>query len=211
MKNLILFIGTALILFSCKLPQPTYDNFEGQFIYSIDSPQNNPDPTDSINYQVIYAKDSLLRIDNFTPIGKQIFLQKTYSDTAYILMDLGFKKVAIQTVFENTKNDSSYVFEYKSGGEVIAGEKTKNIKVIDKELDTTIIMNYIPSISPKYSTALEGIPGLPAKYSVLSKGQWLHFQLKDIQRRALNPSLFMIPPGYEVMSLDEFMELIQDH
>lgn len=209
MKNLVLFLATALILFSCSLPQPIYDNFEGKFVYSIDAPGNNPDPSDSINYQITYAKDSMLRIDNFTAIGKQSFIQKISSDTAYLLMDLGFKKVAIQTIFGTTKSENIYDFKYKIGSETIAGEKAKNIKVINKELDTTIIMNYIPEISPKYSTALEGIPGLPVNYSVPTKGQWIHYQLKSIQRETLSDSIFMVPSDYEIMTIDQFMEIIQ--
>lgn len=209
MKNLILFVGVALILFSCHLPQPIYDDFEGKFVYSIDAPGNDPDPTDSINYQVTYAKDSMLRIDNFTAMGKQTYIQKISSDTAYLLIDLGFKKVAIQNIFDTTKKEDNYTFKYKLGSKTFAGVKAKNIKVFDKEQDTTIIMNYDPEISPKYSTALEGAPGLPINYSIPTKGQWIHYQLNDIQRKKLSDALFEIPSDYEILTIDEFMEIIQ--
>ncbi len=209
MKKLIPLTILFLILLSCNLPEPIYDNFEGKFIYSIDAPGNNPDPNDSINYQITYAKDSMLRIDNFTPIGKQSYLQKLTSDTAFLLMDLGFKKVAIRTVFDAEPTDSNYVFQYKSGSQTIAGEKARNVKVVDKERDTTMVMNYIPEISPKYSTALKGIPGLPASYSIPTKGQWIHYQLLNIERKPLNDAFFMIPPEYEIITIDEFIELIQ--
>lgn len=211
MKNLILFFGIALVLSSCHLSQPVYDNFEGKLVYTIEAAGNTSNPNDSINYQIIYAKDSMLRIDNFTPIGKQTFIQKIPSDTAYLLMDLGFKKVALQTIFDTKRENDNYIFRHKSGSKIFAGIKAKNIKVYDKESDTTIIMNYYPKISPKYSTALEGMPGLPVNYSVPSKGQWINYRLNDIQRKPLSDSVFTIPTDYEIMTLDEFMELIQSH
>src|SRR5690554_3816340 len=75
MKKGFLFFVVIIILLSCSLPQAISDDFEGKFIYSIESPGNNPDPQDSINYQIVYAKDSMLRIDNFTPIGKQTYIK----------------------------------------------------------------------------------------------------------------------------------------
>src|SRR5690554_7130545 len=75
MKRGILFFGITLILLSCSLQQTVSEHFEGKLIYSIESPGNIPDEKDSINYQVVYAKDSMLRIDSYTPIGKQIYIK----------------------------------------------------------------------------------------------------------------------------------------
>lgn len=211
MKNLILFLGLTLILFACHLPQSIYDDFEGEFVYSLSTPGHDVDPNDSTSFQVIYAKNSMLRIDNFTVIGKQTFLKQIASDTAYLLMNLGDRKVALQTIFDSTKTDNNYRFDYKSGSKTFAGIKSKNINVYDKELDTTIVMNYYPKISSKYSMALEGMPGLPVNYSIPNKGQWIHYQLSDIQEKPLDDAVFIIPSDYEIMTIDEFMEIIQNN
>jgi len=210
MRRELFYFGFLLILFGCSLPQAISDDFEGKLVYSIDSPANTPNSEDSINYQVVYAKDSMLRIDNFTPIGKQIYIKHIPKNRAYILMDLGMKKVAIQTIPDTLKESGKYLFKYKSGSETYAGIKAYNIEVTDTEQDMTMIMNYNPDISPKYSTALKGIPGLPIKYSLHSNAMWLTYQLVSIEKRPLSIDLFGIPSDHEIITLDEFIELIQE-
>ena len=210
MRNAFLFFGIVIILLSCSIPQAISEDFEGKFVYSIESIANTPDVEDSINYQIVYAKDSMLRIDSFTPIGKQIYIKHIPKNRAYILMDLGLKKVAIQTIPDTLENDGRYTFERQSGTMTFAGIKAKNLKVIDSSLDTTMVINYYPEISPKYSTALKGIPGLPIKYAIYSNDMWLTYQLISIEKRPLSIDLFGIPSDHEIITLDEFIDLIQE-
>lgn len=210
MKNAFLFLGIVIILLSCSLPQAISEDFEGKFVYSIESVANTPDKEDSINYQVVYAKDSMLRIDSFTPIGKQVYIKHIPKNRAYILMDLGIRKVAIQTIPDTLENDGRYIFERKAGSETFAGVKAKNLKVTDTSLDTTMVINYHPEISPKYSTALKGIPGLPIKYAIFSNDLWLTYKLISIEETPLHIDLFGIPSDHEIITLDEFIELIQE-
>jgi hypothetical protein len=210
MRKEILYFGIVMLLFGCSLPQAISDDFEGKIVYTVDSPANTPNPEDSINYQVVYAKDSMLRIDNFTPIGKQIYIKHIPKNRAYILMDLGTRKVAIQTIPDTLKESGKYIFKHKAGSETFAGIKAKNIEVTDTEQDTTMVMNYSPDISPKYSTALKGIPGLPIKYALHSNGMWLSYQLLSIEERPLDIDIFGIPSDHEIITLDEFIELIKE-
>lgn|SRR5690554_3475038 len=210
MTKTLFYFGITLILFGCSLPQAISDDFEGKLIYTIHSPAHTQDMNDSINYQIVYAKDSMLRIDNFTPIGKQIYIKHIPKNRAYILMDLKIKKVAIQTIPDTLKENDKYIFKYKPGSATYAGIKAKNIEVTDTENDTTMIMNYTPTISSKYTTALSGIPGLPVKYAIYSNGAWLTYQLISIEERSLDIDLFGIPSDHEIITLDEFIELIQE-
>src|SRR5690554_4389278 len=127
MVRIFLYFGVTFILFGCSLPQAISDDFEGKFVYTIDSPANTPNIEDSINYQIVYAKDSMLRIDNFTPIGKQIYIKHIPKNRAYILMDLGSQKVAIQTYTDTLQADQSYAFKARAGTKTIGGVKTKQI------------------------------------------------------------------------------------
>ncbi|PKR80273.1 hypothetical protein CW751_10485 [Brumimicrobium salinarum] len=197
-------------LSSCSLPNAVSDDFEGKFVYTVKSPGNTPNPNDSINYQIVYAKDSMLRIDNFTPIGKQIYIKHIPKNRAYILMDLGVKKVAIQTIPDTLKDDDKYIFEHKAGASRFAGLKGKNIKVTDTEQDTTIIMNYSPTISPKYTTALKNIPGLPLKYALFSNGTWIQYKLIEMEEKTIDIDLFGIPSDHEIITLDEFIDIIKE-
>lgn len=210
MKYFILFITALFIAGSCTLPKPTYTDFEGRLVYTIESDMNIPDMEDSINYQVIYAKDSMLRIDNFTPIGKQVYIQHIPKNRAYILMDLGMQKVAIQTIPDTTLTNDSYVFTPQAGKQTIAGLKCNKIKVKDLELDTTLTMYYYPEISPKYSTAMRGMPGLPVEYSLFSSDTWFTYRLQTIEETELNIDLFGIPSDHQIITLDQFIEMIEE-
>lgn len=211
MKKAGLFIlGSIFILFSCTLPKENVANFEGKFIYRIDNPMNVQDDSDSINYQVVYAKDSMLRIDNYTPIGKQIFIKHIPLNRAYILMDLGSQKVAIQTYTDTLQADQSYAFKARAGTKTIGGVKTKRIEVHDLELDTTLIMNYAPDIPAKYSTSIEGMPGMPIKYFLFTNNVWLTYELISLDTSPLNIDLFGIPSDHQIITLDEFIKMIEE-
>src|SRR5690554_509253 len=200
-------IAGLILVSSCSFTKKKTLPFEGKLVYKITSPLNTPD-RDSSNYQIVYAKDSMLRIDSYTSIGKQIYIKHIPKDKAYILMDVGAKKVAIQTIADTTRNDQRYEFSKKSGKTKLAGRKAKNIRVKDKVQDTTIVMNYLPEISAKYSTAIEGMPGLPAKYDLFTNGVWITYKLNKINEKDLNIDLFGIPSDHEIVTLEEFIDLI---
>lgn len=210
MKLLTIALVVILALGSCGVQKESNTPFEGKLVYSVSSVENNPNDTDSINYQVVYAKDSLLRVESFTPIGKQIYIKHIPKERAYILMDLFHKKVAIQTITDTVDRSNKYTFKSKMGSKTFAGKKAKNIAVTFNEQDTTIIMNYIEDISPRYSEAIEGIPGLPVKYSVYSNGLWISYELISFEEREISKEKFGIPSNHEIITLDEFIEIMKN-
>ncbi|PHR48144.1 MAG: hypothetical protein COA32_06380 [Fluviicola sp.] len=209
-KYVAIAMISLLLIVSCGVQKESNTPFEGKLVYSVSSVENNPNDADSINYQVVYAKDSLLRIESFTPIGKQIYIKHIPKERAYILMDLYEKKVAIQTITDTIDRSDKYSFKSKMGSKTFAGKKAKNIAVTFNELDTTIVMNYIEDISPQYTEAIEGIPGLPVKYSVYSKGLWITYELISFEEREISKDKFGIPSDHEIMTLDEFMKIMQN-
>lgn len=213
MVHLKLFAVTLIgliLLGSCGVQKESKTPFEGKLVYAVSSVENNPNDADSINYQIVYAKDSLVRIESFTPIGKQIYIKHIPKERAYILMDLFHKKVAVQTITDTIDRSDKYSFKSKIGSKTFAGKKAKNIAVTLNEKDTTMIMNYIENISPKYTEAIEGIPGLPAKYSVYSNGLWITYELISFEERPVSKNKFGIPSDHEIMTFDEFMEIMKN-
>lgn len=210
MKKELSYIILLFVLIACSAPKETLGSFEGKLVYAVTSTLNNPDKSDSINFQVVYAKDSMLRIDSFTPIGKQIYIKHIPKNKAYILMDIGIKKIAIQTIQDTTKKGERYIFKNTMGKETFGGRKANNIKVTDVVYDTTMTMNYIKEIPGKYSTAIEGMPGLPVNYSLNVSGMWVTYKLKSIEERSIDIDLFGIPSDYEIITLDEFIEIIEN-
>ena len=209
MKNIILFISILFTIISCATPKVQNAHFEGKFVYKISLPNGIDEVSDSTDYQVVYAKDSMLRIENNTPIGKQIYIKHIPRNRAYILMDFGATKLAIQTIPDTASENSNYHYSSLKGGEKIAGFKTQSIAVHDIEMDTTITMNYYPNISSKYSTAYTRMPGLPMKYYLLSDNEWVKYQIQSIEEKVLDINLFGIPSDYQIITFDEFIELLQ--
>lgn len=210
MKKKLSYIILLFILIACSTPKESAENFEGKLIFNVTSPLNNPDKNDSINFQVVYAKDTMLRIDSFTPIGKQTYIKHIPKNKAYILMDIGIKKIAIQTIEDTIKKGERYTFKNTIGNKTFGNRKAKNIKVTDVVYDTTMTMNYLKEIPGKYSTAIEGMPGLPVNYSLNASGMWVTYKLQSIEERPINIDLFGIPSDYEIITFDEFLEIIRN-
>tara|TARA_B100000508_G_C11465884_1_gene282589 strand:- start:73524 stop:74159 length:636 start_codon:yes stop_codon:yes gene_type:complete len=204
-----IFVTVLLSIFSCSLPKSHNEDFQGKAIYKISSPINNPHAQDSSNYQVVYMMDSMLRIDSYTPIGKQKYIKHIPRNRAYILMDLGHQKVAIQTIPDSIGNNGKYTYKNKMGSDEIAGRKAKRVKVTDHDQDTTFVVNYFPEVSPKYSNALDGLPGLPVKYSIYSSGIWISYELIEFEERQIDRDYFGIPSDHDIITLDQFMEMLQ--
>jgi hypothetical protein len=151
----------------------------------------------------------MLRIESFTPIGKQIYIKHIPKNRAYILMDLFYEKLAIQTIPEESPNAGKYFFEEVRGSKKIAGRKAKNIKVQLPDTDTSITMNYYQNISADYTEALPGIPGLPAKYTLRSGGEYIEYEVVFIEERKVERDLFGIPTDHRIVTMEEFMDIIE--
>lgn len=200
----------ALIFTSCRVQQPNMTPFEGKIVYHISSDQINISEEDSTAYQIIYAQDTMVRIENFTSIGKQVYIKHIPKNKAYILMDLSTKKIAIQTTTEEVPNADEFEFEFAMGSSRIAGRKAKKIKVNIPNIDSTFVMQYFEDISHEYSEAVPGIPGLPAKYTVISNDAFMDYEAILLEERKVSRDLFGIPSDYEIMSMDAFIDMIQE-
>lgn len=210
--NWLLFLGILAFLTSCSLPKSITSNWEGKMVYSLHSDRFSPNREDSINYQIVYAKDSLLRIDSYTGMGKQIYLENLDNGKSWILLGYGSKKFAIEIEPDSTNKKmegDGYILKHKAGKKLLGGIEAKNISVYDTILDTTIVMNYYPEISSKYATAFNSFPGLPVSYAIYTKGMWINYHLKSLQKRPVDIHKFIIPDAYEIVTLHEFMDIIQ--
>ena len=209
MRLLLSFSFLALI-FGCGLQKTSSTPFEGKIIYQLSSEMINPADPDSMNYQLVYAKDSMLRIENFTAIGKQIYIKHIPKNRAYILMDIHTKKVAIQTFPEDAPNKGKYQFKKAKGKSELFGQKVKSIKVELPDIDSVFVMKYFTEISPVYSEALPGIPGLPAEFTLFSGGIFIDYKVISLEQKEISIDLFGIPSDYEKMTMDQFIDFIQE-
>jgi hypothetical protein len=208
-KSVWVLIGFVVVICSCKNSSVVPESFEGRIVYKMSSVFLNPDDPDSMNYQVVYAQDTMLRIESRTPIGKQIYIKHIPRNRAYILMDLFFEKFAIKSIPEEAPNTGKYLFEEKKATKKIAGRKARQIDVAIPNADTIITMYYYEDILPHYTEALPGIPGLPAKYTLFTGGEYIEYEIVFIEEKPLDVDLFGIPTDHKIVSLEEFMEFVE--
>jgi hypothetical protein len=202
MKNLFLF---TFLLISLIVNAQKTRVFNGELLYDIE----RLSPKDSIpGKMLIYAKDSLQRVVNFSStLGKQEMIKHLRLNRSYVLITTTKGDYAIKTDF-NVKKDTteSYTFKKKFGSKRIAGIKAKRVSVSLSGVDNKFIFYYYPKIDAKYSGAYHKLPGLVVEYYVASENGLFKYTLNSIQYSQPPLGLFMIPENYKKVSLEEFMK-----
>ncbi len=211
MKNCLIVISSLsvfLILFACGTK--VQERFEGKMVYKITSERTEHSQDDSLGYQVIYAKDSMLRIENFTQLGKQVYIKHITKNRAFILMEFEGEKVALKSIPEPPANEGKYEFSKRKGKEIIAGRSARKMEVKIPNIDSLFIMYYFGDISHDYSEAIPGLPGLPVKFTLITNGELADFELIYFEKKAIGIDYFGIPSDYKIMTMDEFMQRFQN-
>ena len=125
MKNLFLF---TFLLFNLVAISQKTRVFNGELLYEIE----RVSPKDSLpGKMLIYAKDSLQRVINFSSsIGKQEVIKHLRLNRSYVLVTTTKGDFAIKTD-QNINKDTveSYTFKKKFGKKRIAGIKAKRVSV----------------------------------------------------------------------------------
>lgn len=202
MKNLFLF---TFLLFSLVAISQKTRVFNGELLYEIE----RVSPKDSIpGKMLIYAKDSLLRVVNFSSsIGKQEVIKHLRLNRSYVLVTTTKGDFAIKTD-QNINKDTleSYTFKKKFGTKRIAGIKAKRVSVSLKGVENKFTFYYSPKIDAKYSGAYHKLPGLALEYYVATENGLFKYTLRSIQYTEPPLGLFMIPENYKKVSIEEFMK-----
>lgn len=211
MKNFIRVVSllcSFLILFGCGAK--VQERFEGKMVYKISSERTEHSPYDSLGYQVIYAKDSMLRIENFTQLGKQVYIKHITKNRAFILMEFEGERVALKSIPEPPANEGKYEFSKRKGKETIMGRTARKMEVKIPNIDSLFVMYYFEDVSHDYSEAIPGLPGLPVKFTLIANGELSDFELIHFEKKAIGIDYFGIPSDYKIMTMDEFIERFQN-
>lgn len=206
-----LLIATVIFAFTaCNVSKNKHARFEGKLVYEIFVGEEAKQAIDSAKYQIIYAKDSLVRTESFTPLGKQLFIKHILKNRAYTLVDMYGENYAIQSIPDSIDNlASKYSFDYKSGKKLIAGKKANKVLVTIENLPKPVEMYYYKDISHDYTNAIPGLKGLPVEYTIFVKGEKLQYKLVSIEPKPIHIDYFGIPSDYKKLSVTEFMNLIK--
>ena len=209
-KSVVIFLLACLILIACaNTNRGEKKRFEGKLVYQINSDKRDLSSEDSTSFQVIYAKDSLVRTDNFTQLGKQTYIKHIVKNRAYTLLNFAGNKMAIQSIPDSSKNiEGKYQFDYKRKKKKFLDRKAKLVKVKNKEVEQEFDVYYFDEISHDYSNAIPGIDGLPVQYSLFVNGEKLTYTLISIESKTIDKDYFGLPSDYTVITPEEFSKFI---
>ena len=72
-------------------------------------------------------------------------------------------------------------------------------------LSNDLICLYSPEIPQKYSNVFSKMPGLPVLYFLVSEKGLLQYSLESYKKYDPPLSIFMIPEGYQILSMEQFL------
>ena len=164
---------------------------------------------DSIQeHMLIYAKDSLLKVINFSSnMGKQELIKHLSKEKSYLLLETTKGKYAIRTNYTKYQDTTfSYSFKKKLGSKRIAGMKAKKLSVTFMDIDKKFTFYYLKNIPAVYGSAYTNFPGLVVEYYIPTDEGMFQYTLTELKRIDPPLTLFMVPTDYKRVSIEEFME-----
>lgn len=204
LKNLsFLFLLLPFSFFTQKNNLP----FSGELLFKVECVAPADTNRESM---LIYAKDSLLKVVNFSSkMGQQELIKHISRQKSYLLLSTTKGNYAIRT--EYTKNlDTAMHYTYKKvlGYKKISGLKAKKLKVNFLGINKTFDFYYFKKIPAKYGSAFTEFPGLVAEYFLPTDQGLFKYSLTSLKVMDPPLSLFIIPEKYKKVSLEQFLEEI---
>jgi len=206
MKTLITLL--SLILLVGNLNAQT---FEGKITFGIDyelpeamEAQRAMLPSD----MVIYITKGHVRIEQKTMMGDQNVITDTKAKTSVLLMNMMGKKMAI-TMADDGKDKPTPKIAYSDETKKIAGYDCKKAIYTTKDAegeDQEMEVYYTEDIPSEANDKLPGLKGYPLEYTINSSGMLMTLTAKTVSKEKVSKKLFLIPDGYEEMTMEDFMK-----
>ncbi len=206
-----LFLSILLLAFGC-FNSINAQNFTGELVYSVEMVDTNVQKIIDSRDMTVYTNDTLSRIViQNDALGEQVTIKHMDFKKSYLLMNMGGKKLAIQT---DATDDSSkvepYQIRYKFfGRKKVNGFVLKKAIVYREDLEEERLIWYFKNIRPDIMDMYEGIKGLPADFYIGTVDGIVHYTLKSVTEKPVNKDYFGIPSDYERISLREFMKYVR--
>jgi hypothetical protein len=200
-KLFLLFLLCCPLFFAQKKHLP----FSGELLFKA----QRVIPMDSVQeHMLIYAKDSLLKVINFSSnMGKQELIKHLSKEKSYLLLETTKGKYAIRTNYTKYQDTTlSYSFKKKLGSKRIAGMKAKKLSVTFTDIDKKFTFYYLKNIPAIYGSAYTNFPGLVVEYYIPTDEGMFQYTLTELKRIDPPLTLFMVPTDYKRVSIEEFME-----
>jgi hypothetical protein len=179
--------------------------FSGELTFKIER-VDVKDSSKSI--QLIYAKDSLIKVVNFnSDKGKQELIKHLSYNKSYLLIESPLQNFAIKTNEHLVKDSiSNYTFKTQFGSKKIAGMRAKKVKVKLASVKNELTFLYLKKIPAKYANIYTDFPGLPVLFYVSTPDGLFRYTLQELKSSNPPLELFMIPKDYKKVTFEEFAE-----
>ena len=179
--------------------------FSGELTFKIER-VDVKDSSKSI--QLIYAKDSLIKVVNFnSDKGKQELIKHLRYNKSYLLIESPLQNFAIKTNEHLVKDSiSNYTFKSQFGSKKIAGMRAKKMKVKLTSVKNELTFLYFKKIPAKYANIYNDFPGLPVLFYVSTPDGLFRYTLQEFKPSNPPLELFMIPKDYKKVTFEEFAE-----
>ncbi|TNE55245.1 MAG: hypothetical protein EP338_04590 [Bacteroidetes bacterium] len=208
MIRILLLAG--IFLWSMQLLAQKYKPFSGRFRYEVSFVDSLRGPQPLTSYMTVFTNDTLVRVESETvQLGKQIMIRHLILKKYYLLLEIDGQKFAIQHLDESdSSKQASYQFKKRWGSKQFAGQKAKKMEVTRSSGGSTQTVYYLKKISPKYTGAISGIPGLPVSYQIQTENGLYTYKLLEWEEKAMDKDLFGIPSDYKRVSFEQFIEAV---
>lgn len=216
-KHSIPFLITALfVLFGSANAQRTIA--EATIVYDMvilnGGAQSSPNGDLSGATTTVYLKGNNSRTDMVSPLGKEITIYNSKSNSAVILKEFSGQKLMITLTKDNWNSKhkafSNIKFELTGETKTIGGYNTTKAigKMPDgKSFEVYYTTELIPA-NKEYDPTFSSLPGLPVAYEIESGKMKFRYTLSKINYDAVQVSLFDFPTvGYRVMTYEENQNL----
>jgi len=179
--------------------------FSGELSYKIER-VDVKDSSKSI--QLIYAKDSLIKVVNFnSDKGKQELIKHLRYNKSYLLIESPLQNFAIKTNEHLVKDSiSNYTFKTQFGSKKIAGMRAKKVKVKLASVKNELTFLYLKKVPAKYANIYNDFPGLPVLFYVSTPDGLFRYTLQAFKPSNPPLELFIIPKEYKKVTFEEFAE-----
>lgn len=217
-KNTIAFLCALLFFYAHTNAQ---QSFSGELTYRVTEINSNEiqasfsaGSVKAEEKMIIYAKDSLLKIVTINSVtGIQENLQHLRLGKKIALINVDSLKYAIQlppTDFSNADPDRLYELEKKCFPKRnFGGLKGKPMILKHPLLENDLQIWISKKIHNRYNSVYENLEGIPIKYYIVSEKGLFLYELEEYKRYEPSLSLFQIPLGSTIISLEDFLTIMK--
>ena len=211
------FMLCAVVLFAASsLVKAGGDGFEGVIKYAIEVGGDELDAATKAQMpseMVMYYKESLVRMEQVSPMYSIASISNVADGSVIILMDMMGQKFAVKQTKEDVEDAKAEVgdeekpeINFIDETKEIAGYTCKKAEVTQN--GETMEVYYTDEISVPQNenaqNAVEGIDGMLMEFTINQQGMTMTMTVKEVKKSKVKKTMFTVPPDYEVKTMEEF-------